>query len=370
MAKLLMISGDRALAEGKHGAFYNTLEEFHKYWDRIDVICPKVKEQKVKEIFGNVFIYPSPWPLICQKWWVFLKGSKLFKRNKFDLMTVHEYPPFYNGIGAWMLWRKIKVPYVLEVMHIPGYPKAGNFKEVIYKNLIRWFLRYDTKRARGVRIINKEQTPQFLKKSGVPEGKFIHIPAFYIDLDTFSPKNEEKKYDIVFAARLEKNKGILELIKAVDLVRKKMPEIKLLIIGTGPLKQELINFVENGELKNNVFFSGWLATSEDVARAYSSAKIFVNPSYNEGGPRVVLEAMACGLPVITTKVGLMLDIIVDGENGLFVDWSVEDMVEKIQDLLGNKELQAKFSKAGLELVKNFERKKEIKNYADKLKELI
>ncbi|PIR41691.1 MAG: hypothetical protein COV30_02370, partial [Candidatus Yanofskybacteria bacterium CG10_big_fil_rev_8_21_14_0_10_37_15] len=121
---------------------------------------------------------------------------------------------------------------------------------------------------------------------------------------------------------------------------------------------------------DNVFFSDWLATSEDVARAYASAKIFVNPSYNEGGPRVVLEAMACGLPVVTTRVGLMPDIIKDGENGLFTDWLAEDMAEKIQTLLKDKELQDKFAAAGLELVKQFERKESIKNYADKLKQLI
>lgn len=365
-----MISGDRALAEGKKGAFYNTLEEFHKYWDKIDIICPRVRSHQVKEIFGNVFVHSSPWPTILQPFWIFMRGKEIFKKDKFNIMTVHEYPPFYNGIGAWMLWKKIKIPYVLELMHIPGYPKAGNYKEVIYKNLVRWFIRYDAAGAAKVRIINKVQTPEFLKKSGVPEEKFIHIPAFYIDLETFSPKNETKKYDIVFAARLEKNKGINELIRAVMNLKKEKQDIKLLIVGSGPLKKELSEFVQKNELENNVFFSDWLATSDDVARAYSSAKIFVNPSYNEGGPRVVLEAMACGLPVVTTRVGLMLDIIKDGENGLFTDWTADDMAKKISGLLKDTGLQNKFIMAGAELVRQFERKEAIKNYADKIRGLI
>lgn len=365
-----MISGDRALAEGKHGAFYNTLEEFHKYWNRIDIICPRVKNQQVKEIFGNVFVHPSPWPLWLQPFWISKVGKRIFAKEKFDLITVHEYPPFYNGIGAWMLWHKIKVPYVLEIMHIPGYPKAGNLKERFYKNLMRWFIKHDAKRAKKVRIINQKQTPDFLVRAGIKREKFIHIPAFYIDLDTFQPIGEEKKYDVVFAARLEKNKGIGELLKAVLEIKKEKHDIKLLIIGSGPLKKELTEFVEKNGLKENVFFSGWLATSDDVARAYSSARVFVNPSYNEGGPRVVLEAMACGLPVITTSVGLMPDIIKDGENGLFTDWTAEDMAEKVSKLLKDKELQNKFVAAGLELVKQFERKEAIKNYADKLKSLI
>lgn len=370
MAKLLMISGDRALAEGKRGAFYNTLEEFHKYWDRIDIICPRVKEQKAKEVFGNVFIHSSPWPLVFQAKFIFRKGRKLHQQNKYDLMTVHEYPPFYNGIGARLLWHFFKIPYVLEVMHIPGYPKAGNVKERFYKNLTHWFIRYDAQKAKRARIINQKQTPDFLVRAGVSRDKFIYVPAFYIDLDTFRPVEVEKKYDVVFAARLEKNKGIGELLKAVLEIKKEKADIKLLIIGTGPLKKELTEFVEQNDLGANVFFSGWLATSEDVAKAYSSARIFVNPSYNEGGPRVVLEAMACGLPVITTRVGLMPDIIKDGENGLFVDWSSEDMAEKIKRLLKDKELQNKFSAAVSELVRQFERKEAIKNYADKLKSLI
>ena len=390
----------RDLASGKKGAFYNTLEEFHKYWDRIDIVCPRVNNEfsifnfqfstRQKILFGNVFIHISPWPLIFHSIWFLKKGLEIYKEQKFDLMTVHEFPPFYNGIAARLLWQKIGVPYVLEIMHIPGYPKAGNFKERAYKNLMSWFVKFDAKRAKKVRVINKVQAPEFLKKSGVPGDKIVYIPAFYIDLETFQPRGEEKKYDIIFAARLEKNKGIIELLKAVKLLKEHsnilqssfdrlkhgqetIPRqnvgmsIRLLIVGSGSLKKELIDFVKANGLKEHVFFSGWLANLEDMARAYSSAKIFVNPSYNEGGPRVVLEAMACGVPVITTKVGLMLDIIKDSENGLFTDWSAEDVAEKISRLLKDTELQDKFSKAGLELVKQFEKKEAIKNYAEKLK---
>lgn len=360
-----------SLASGKKGAFYNTLEEFHKYWDRIDIIAPKIKgETGTKELFGNVYVHISSWPLLFHPLWFLKKGLEIFRKHRFDLMTVQEFPPFYNGIGARMLWGKIKVPYILEVMHVPGHPKAASTKERLHRLITRGFIKYDAQKAKKVRVINQKQTPEFLFKAGIKPEKLIYIPAFYIDLETFRPMNEEKKYDLVFAARLEKNKGINELIRAVVKVKKHENDIKLLIIGSGPLKGELVKFVEQSGLKNNVFFSGWLPTSDDVAKAYSSAKVFVNPSYNEGGPRVVLEAMACGLPIITTKVGLMPDIIRDGESGLFIDWDTEDMANKINALLENKDLQNKFTAAGLDLVRQFERKEAIKNYADKLKSFI
>lgn len=367
-----MISGDRSLAEGRRGAFYNTLEEFHKYWDRADIICPRVKNQnpEVKSVFGNVFLHPSPWPLWLQPLWILKKGKQIYKEQKFDLMTVHEYPPFYNGIGARLLWNKIKVPYVLEIMHVPGYPKAVDLKEKLYKWAVRYFIKTDARKATKVRVINQHQIPEFLTRAGVPADKILYIPAFYIDSEIFKPIDVQKEYDIVFAARLEKNKGIMELIQAVNLAKTKFPFIKLLIIGSGSLKEKLKYFVNKKGLNENVIFSGWLETAQDVAGLYNRAKIFINPSLNEGGPRVVLEAMACGLPVITTRVGLMLDLIKDGENGLFTGWKPAEMAERIIYLLSDGELQKQFSRAGLGIVSGFRKDIAIKNYAQQLQGLI
>ncbi|MBI2057506.1 MAG: glycosyltransferase family 4 protein [Candidatus Yanofskybacteria bacterium] len=373
MPKLLMITGDRSLAAGKRGAFYNTLEEFHRYWERVDIICPQVKsrELKVESLFGNVYLHPSPWPLIFQPRWIFKKGKQIYRDQKFNLMTVHEFPPFYNGIGSRILWNMIKVPYVLEIHHIPGYPKAANLKEKVYCRLMKFFVKFDSKKAIAVRVVNRKETPDFLVKAGVAREKIKYIPSMYIDLDVFKAYPEvAKKYDLVFASRLEKNKGIFNLVSAVLMAKKQMPDIKLLIVGSGPEKMNLESRIKNQGLENNIEFSGWLETSYDVAKAYNSAKVFVNPSFNEGGPRVALEAMACGLPVITTRVGIMHDLIKDGESGLFTDWEPKAIAEKITYLLGQPELQKKFGQAGQAVAMQFERKKMIRNYAEELKKII
>ena len=123
-----MISGDRSLAVGKRGAFYNTMEEFHRYWDRIDIIVPKTTNYKLKTInyFDNVFIHSSPWPLIFQPWWILKKGRQIFREQSFDLITVHEYPPFYNGIGA----RIFKLLQSCTVCNIPD--NNRNVKFIFY----------------------------------------------------------------------------------------------------------------------------------------------------------------------------------------------------------------------------------------------
>ena len=363
------------MAENKRGAFYNTLEEFHKYWDRVEIICQGRSDHRLPTIddrlFENVFIHPSPWPLLMQPLWILKKGKKLYREHKFDVITVHEYPPFYNGIGARLLWQKIRVPYVLEIHHIPGYPLAADLKERIYGFAMRCFIKYDAAKAKAVRVVNQRQVPEFLIKAGVPADKIKYMPSAYIDLEVFRPMPEtDKKYDLVFAARLERNKGVNVLLAAARILISQRPGVKLLIIGDGPLKPGIQKYIREYKLENNVFLSGWLPALSDVAIAYNSAKIFVNPSFNEGGPRVVLEAMACGLPIITTKVGITLDVVKDGGNGLFTDWAPQQMADKILYLLNDRELQKKFSEAGLEIVNQFEKKSAIQNYAEKLQNLV
>jgi len=363
--KLLMITGDRALAQGKKGPFYYTLEEFSKHWERIDVICPKVKSHKpeLKNIFNNVFVHSSLWPLIFQPKFIAKEGIRIFKEQNFDLFTIHSYPPFYNDIGGLWLYKKIKKPYVLEVHHITGYPKAADFKEWFYKILTKLFIKIFARNAKAIRVVNQKQTPEFLVKFGADKDKIIYVPSAYIDLETFKPIDAEKKYDAVFAGRLAKNKGIGLLLEAVKKIKIRIPEFKLIIVGTGPLEEKIKKYIKENSLQENVSFSGWLQSVEDVAKIYNQAKIFIMPSLNEGGPRVNLEAMACNTALVTTRVGLMPDIIKDGENGVFVDWKIDDIVDKTINLLRNENLRGKIAENGRETVQQFERKKMIYNYA-------
>jgi len=367
--KLLMITGDRALAQGKRGPFYYTLEEFSKSWERIDVICPKTK-QKISNVFGNVFIHSSSGPLIFQPRFIAKQGARIFKEQNFDLFTIHSYPPFYNDIGGIRLHNKINKPYVLEVHHITGYPKAGDSKEWFYKILTRLFIKIFARNAAAVRVVNQKQTPEFLIKSGVDKNKIIYVPSAYLDLEMFKPTDAEKKYDAVFVGRLAKNKGIGLLLGAVKKIKIRIPGFKLTIVGNGPLEGKIKKYIKGNNLQENIILSGWLPSVEDVAKIYNQSKIFIMPSFNEGGPRVNLEAMACKTALITSRVGLMPDIIKDQENGVFVDWRIDDITDKTINLLENENLREKIAENGYKTVQQFERKKAIKNYADTYQTLL
>ena len=374
--KLLMITGDRSLAQGKMGPFYYMLQEFSKYWERIDIICPKT-EKKVYNVHGNVYVHVSDKSLIFHPFFILKEGNKIYKEQKFDLFTVHSYPPFYNDIGGLKLFNKIKVPFVLEIMHINGHPKASGAKEWFYKILTKKFIKHFSRKSQAIRVINHIQVPEFLIKSGTEKEKIKVVPAFYIDFEVFKPMilavdgaSTEKKYDIVFSGRLVKNKGINLLLKATKQLMDWKPSIKLAITGSGPLENKIKKFIKNNKLKNNIDFIGWVRGTDELAKIYNQSKMLVMSSFNEGGPRVTLEAMACKTPVLTSRVGIMLDIIQDFENGIFIDWDSKDIAEKIKLLLNNEELRIKIAENGYRTVQQFERKSAIKNYAEQYQTLL
>lgn len=363
--KLLMITGDRALVSGKKGAFYNTLEEFSKYFDRIDIICPKVfkdstPKQEFEPLFGNVFIHPSLWPLWLQWLWIVKKGKQIYKEQKFDLMTVHEFPPFYNGLGAKLLDKFIQVPYILEIHHIVGYPRAANLKEWAYRLLFRMFIKFDSAKAKAIRVVNQNQAPDYLIKAGIPREKIKYIPSIYIDFDVFKPMSLEKEYDLIFVGRLESNKGLNLLLEAAS-------NFKILIIGDGSLRESLKFKVRSLKLENNIIFYGWAKDQKEIAELINRSKLFVMLSYNEGGPRVVFEALACGVPVLATTVGLVPDF---KSSITIVDWNAKDIVSKAKKLLNDTNAYEGMKIQGLATVRQFEKKSAIRNYAERIKELV
>jgi glycosyltransferase involved in cell wall biosynthesis len=364
---LLMVTGIGSaenLASDKRGAFYYTLEEFHKYWDRIDIVVPRVKNP-VKNIFGNVFIHSSPLPLFFHPLFFIYKVLKLNREIKFNLMTVQEFPPFYNGIGAWIISVFAKIPYVLEIHHIPGYPKAGNTKEKIYKQLMGFFIRFDAGRAKAVRVVNQKETPDFLVKVGVPKEKIIYIPSAYVDLSVFRPTNLLKEYDVIFIGRLADNKGVNLFVEAIKKMR-----ARAIIVGDGPLAENLRCKIKNKNLEKQIIFNGWAKDQKEIAELLNKSKILIMPSYNEGGPRVVVEALACGVPVLATPVGIVLDLLKNGLGGEIIDWRSDDIAQKALGLLNDQGKYQRYSQSGPEIIKQFEKKEAIKNYAEKLQNLI
>jgi len=366
--KLLMISGDRSILQGKKGAFWYTLEEFHKHWDRIDVICPKAKNAessaKNQEIFGKVFFHPNPKGLWFQQCWIRKKGMELVQKHTHDVMTVHDYPPFYNGAGAMFLGKKAGIPYALEVHHIVGHPHAASLFEWIGKWQSRFYFPFAAKRASMMRVVSNE-TGDVLEQWGVPRNKITQLSSAYLDFAALiRDPSIEKRFDLACCARFVPNKGLTEVLDAVA----SLPNVTLLLIGDGPLRSNLEKQIRKLNIAERVTFTGWLSDRESVYKALQSARIFVMNSKSEGGPRVAVEAMALGLPVIGTNVGVLRQME-KANIVLFTSGTAKDLTEKIHTLLQDASRRESMVRDALNTVVIFDRSLMIRAYADTLKEL-
>lgn len=362
---LLMISGDRSLLQGKKGPFFHTLEHLRHRFERIDILCPSVKskphDQKMSvKIFENVHAHACPRGRWYQPWWIASYGANLRRLYRYGVMTVHEYPPFYNGLGAYLLHRRTGIPALMEIHHIVGDPTPASWTERFGWILSRILLPLDLRWATEVRTVNKTVAAR-LTQFGVRKDRIVVAPSFYLFRDDFTPfwQHPRKRYDACFCGRLVRNKGLDTALKAVANV----PGCTLLVIGDGPLRSTYEKQSESLGIRHRVEFTGWLPTQDDVLRAMCGARMFLMTSRSEGGPRVSLEAMACGLPVIATNVGVMPDVIVHGRNGLLTDGTVSDLSKKIAELRSDPERVNAMGERAKDILMHFEGEKLIAGYA-------
>lgn len=369
--KLLMISGDRHVLEGKQGAFWYTLQEMAKYWDRIDVITPPVKKLSSSfvlipggyqnaELSNKIFFHPSQVSLWRHSNWINLYGQALIQEFHHDIITVHEYPPFYNGKGARALSQKTGVPAVYEIHHIVGYPVAASFSEWVGQKLSRYSLAKVLQPAKAVRTVN-QSVADTLVSWGVPREKIQVVPSFYLDESILQRDLEPPKiYDLAFCARLVGNKGLEEVLRAVSQMR----NASLVVIGEGPKREQYQKLARTLGITSQVKFLGWLPNLEAVIGIVLSARIFVNNSKSEGGPRSALEAMASGMPVLTTRTGVMPEVIEDGRNGVFIDGTAKDLATKAFQLLQDDEARKRMGQEAKKILHTFDRTTLVQKYAE------
>jgi glycosyltransferase involved in cell wall biosynthesis len=159
------------------------------------------------------------------------------------------------------------------------------------------------------------------------------------------------KHIILNVGRLIDWKGTIHLIDAIPMVLQHAPDTRLLIIGSGPEKEHLVQRTHELSLEEKVKFLGKV-NDDDLVAYYHAADIFVLPSVNKSGKTeglgvVLLEAMASGCPVIGSNVGGIPDIITDGENGFLVpEQDPSALADRIIQIISDADLREKFQKDG------------------------
>ncbi len=150
----------------------------------------------------------------------------------------------------------------------------------------------------------------------------------------------DNKIKLLYVGRLSHEKGIEYLLKSIQMLRRNRRDVTLQLCGDGPEKKNLQILCRKLEIEGKVEFTGFVPQGRELNKVYSEADIFILPSLSEGVPKVLLEAMSKGLPVITTEVGGIPDIIKHNENGILIPpGSPAAISEAIESILENRRLR-------------------------------
>lgn len=206
--------------------------------------------------------------------------------------------------------------------------KLGIFGKIIEKIMVQLtdnLITVSYKTQKDLRKIKKND-----RSIVIPNGiDFNHI-------QTINPLKQVS--DIIFAGRLIKEKNVDLLIKSIPIIKQKIPNIQCIIVGDGPERSKLENLSKNLKIQENIIFMGFTEDYDNLIGYMKSSKVFVLPSIREGFGMVVIEANACGLPVVVVnhKMNAAVDLVQDGINGFKAQNLPEDIAAKIIQSIDNK----------------------------------
>jgi glycosyltransferase involved in cell wall biosynthesis len=189
-------------------------------------------------------------------------------------------------------------------------------------------------------IANSEHTTNRLHALGVRQP--VHTVPLGVDVEsilTITP--HELQSDAIFIGRLLDNKNVDLLIRALKIVKDSKPDVSCIIVGQGPEHGKLERLAKELKLTSNITFFDAIESHEELYALIKASKMLVQPSTREGFGIVVVEAMACNVPAITTRHDLNAarDLIIEGRNGLLTDVSAEQLAAHMQSIIAGHDMQ-------------------------------
>jgi glycosyltransferase involved in cell wall biosynthesis len=238
-------------------------------------------------------------------------------RESFDFDVIDTHWAYPDGYGAVRLARQLEVPCVLSV-------RGSDVNELCF----RWPTRRPVRQAlRGAAhvVAVSQALKETLASAGIAAERVTVIPNG-VDASVFRPSDREAARTalgvspdetVLFSAgTLVREKGIEHLIAGLSRLGDR-PDLRLYVAGAGPHHASLEATADREGLTDRVTFLGHLDL-EEMVRWYQAADLFVFASLREGCPNAVIEALACGLPVVSTDVGGVPDLVEPGRDGLLI----------------------------------------------------
>jgi len=163
------------------------------------------------------------------------------------------------------------------------------------------------------KIVDERDLQQFDKKIFIAHRHYVESNKFKCIEPLYKRENL-----VGYIGALTELKGLKNFVRAINIVLIEKNDLKFMFIGDGPLEKEIEEYIDENDLKGKIILNGWVP-HDDLPYYLNKFKLFVLPSYTEGLPNVIIEAMACGTPVLTTSVGAIPDIIEDEYNGFITE---------------------------------------------------
>ena len=294
-------------------------------------------------------------------------------RNQYDLIFVSGYRII--GLTAVLVGKLLGRRVVLKA-DSQG-EMSGDFFEnglrrfgISHKTLLfRWFLGFRNtilKRADAFSAISPEIASEWTA-SGISSEKILLIPnsvntSRFMPVESVQKDLLRKRLNLpqnatiaIYTGRLVSYKGLPLLLKVWDEIRRKHENILLILAGTGGLdihncEEVLREYVKANRLENDVVFTGAV---QNVPEYLQASDLFVFPTENDAFPSSIVEAMACGLPVVSTPVGAIKTIITNGKTGLLIQpGNAEQLYQALDIVLSNEEMASRLGKAACQSVQD------------------
>jgi glycosyltransferase involved in cell wall biosynthesis len=334
-----------------------------KRWlGRAGYYAPPLKDSRIT--FAPTYFYHSHYPVIrgLLKGWIpslkkILKGMArlgdiLYTANEPNLLVT-----LFNAYVA----RSLGMKHVFFTWQNVGYRERLSGWKL---SATEWIIRKNIALSSGA-ICGNVLAERILRAYADPEFKTAVIPISGVDPEQFNPAagiipdeytNLAGSCIIVFAGVLDRRKGVDTLVKAFKLVLSNAPEVRLILIGSGPLERRITRLIETYGIQDKVVMLKWKQNSE-LPAYFSHADIFAYPSEPYGGWEEqfgysIAEASASGLPVVSTRIGSIPDVLHNGETGLLVNpGDVEGLASALGTLVGNRDLRQRMGKSGREFIR-------------------
>jgi glycosyltransferase involved in cell wall biosynthesis len=330
--------------EGIGNYIYNMSKEFIRKGHNVTVITRGGVHKTQKENFDGIELYGVPF-ILAYPFHVHIHGyflKKLLKSIESNFDVIHVHTPLPPPI-------KSHVPILLTV-HSPMLNGADAIDVTdIYSLATKFqakFISYPIEKQlfRNSDMITtvSDRVRMELKEYGLNREEIIVIYNG-VDQIFFSPMNKktDEKY-VLYTGRISYGKGLVELIECAYDVCKIHKDLHFILAGDGPLLPELQKKVQSLKLGNRIDFLGRV-NRDVIKKLYQNATIFAFPSYYEGLPGSLLEAMSCKLPIVATNVAGNVELIKHNENGFLVPSKDSSALSKaILKLLDEPETREKF----------------------------